>query len=57
MAANLTLDVPGPDTWYRDQLRLDAPLRFNILFSVGSSLLFAAAVLALGAWRLSRMDF
>lgn len=57
VAANTTLDVPSPDTWYRDQLRLDAPLSFNILFSIGSSLLFAAAMLALGAWRLSRMDF
>jgi ABC-type transport system involved in multi-copper enzyme maturation permease subunit len=57
VAANLTLDVPSPDDWYRDQFRIDAPLRFNILFSVGSSLLFAVALLALGAWRLARMDF
>lgn len=57
VAANVTLDVPSPDTWYRDRLRFDAPLPFNIAFSVGSSLLFALAMLALGAWRLGRMDF
>jgi ABC-type transport system involved in multi-copper enzyme maturation permease subunit len=42
----------------RDEARLalDTDWRHNILFSVGSSLAFAVLVLALGAWRLERME-
>jgi ABC-type transport system involved in multi-copper enzyme maturation permease subunit len=43
--------------WYRDQLGWDAPLRYNLLFSIGSSVAFVLAMLGFGAWRLSRIDF
>lgn len=43
--------------WYEEQLALDAELKFNILFSIGSSLAFAAAVLLIGWWRLNKIDF
>lgn len=46
-----------PDEWYERKFRLDAPLRFNILFSIGSSLAFLAAMLGLAWLRLSRIDF
>ncbi len=39
-----------------DLLTFDADWRHNIFFSVGSSLLFAFVMLALGAWRLERME-
>lgn len=35
----------------------NAPWRFNALLSVGTTLLFVMLVLALGYWRLSRIDF
>jgi hypothetical protein len=34
-----------------------APLKYNIFFSIGSSLVFLGAILALAWWRLSRIDF
>jgi len=45
------------ESLYSRAMQLDAPIRTNILQSVGTSLAFAALVLALGAWRLSRIDF
>ncbi len=45
------------DRWYEAQLGLRAPLRFNVLFSIGSSLLFLMLVLGIGAWRLQRTEF
>ncbi len=35
----------------------DAPWRFNAALSVGTTLLFIVAMLALGWWRLARIDF
>lgn len=46
-----------PVAWYTHRLDWDAPLRHNIFFSVGSSVLFALLLLALAAWKLRRIDF
>ena len=45
------------ESWYSKQLGLTAPLRYNILFSVGSSLAFAGALLAFGWLKLRKIDF
>ena len=42
---------------YERNFTLGAPWRFNILFSVGSSLAFVGAMLLLGWWRLTRIEF
>lgn len=42
---------------YESRLGWSAPWRFNAAFSVVTTLLFVVAVLALGWWRLSRIDF
>ena len=57
LASQLDLDETFVQAWYPRQLALDAPLRFNILFSIGSTLAFAAAMLLAGIWRLSRIAF
>jgi hypothetical protein len=46
-----------PESWYTRQLDWTAPLRHNIFFSVGSSLLFALALFGLAVWKLKRIDF
>jgi ABC-type transport system involved in multi-copper enzyme maturation permease subunit len=43
--------------WYERQFTLDAPLRYNPLFSIGSTLAFALISLLLAVWRLRRIDF
>lgn len=43
--------------WYERQFTLDAPLRYNPLFSIGSTLLFTLISLLLAAWKLRRIDF
>lgn len=43
--------------WYERQFTLDAPLRYNPIFSVGSTLLFTLVSLLLATWRLRRIDF
>lgn len=53
----LGLDMAAIEEWYPSQLGFTAPLRFNILFSLGSSLAFAAAMLLLALWRLRRIAF
>lgn len=53
----LGLDVASVEDWYASQLAFTAPLRFNILFSLGSSLAFAGAMLGLALWRLRRIAF
>lgn len=45
------------ESWYSKQLGLTAPLRYNILFSIGSSLAFAGALLAIGWLKLRKIDF
>ena len=57
LAKQVGLDRGAIDEWYPSQLSFDAPWRTNLIFSVGSSLLFAAAILALGLWRLARIAF
>ena len=47
----------NPFANYEERFAWDAPLEYNMLFSIGSSLAFAVAMLALGWWRLSRIDF
>jgi ABC-type transport system involved in multi-copper enzyme maturation permease subunit len=47
----------NPSDWYARQLSWTAPLRFNVLFSIGSSLAFCAAMLALAWWKIARIDF
>jgi ABC-type transport system involved in multi-copper enzyme maturation permease subunit len=42
---------------YENRLGWNAPLKYNIFFSIGSSLAFLMAVLALAWWRLARIDF
>lgn len=47
----------GEQEWYRRRLSWSAPWMYNIAWSLTSSLLFAAMLLALSCWRLSRIDF
>jgi ABC-type transport system involved in multi-copper enzyme maturation permease subunit len=42
---------------YGRQFGVNAPLKYNLLFSVGSSLAFALLMLLIGWWRLCRIDF
>lgn len=51
------LNSAGEEEWYTAQLDWDAELKFNLFFSIASSLAFAALVLLLGGWKLSRLDF
>jgi len=57
LATRIALDIQKAGEWYPDQLAFDAPLPFNILQSVGTSLAFAAAMLFLGWLRLRKIDF
>ncbi|HVS10964.1 MAG TPA: hypothetical protein VMS76_13935, partial [Planctomycetota bacterium] len=50
-------DDDNPFSLYEHRFGWTAPLKYNAFFSIGSSLAFAAAMLALGWWRLSRIDF
>jgi ABC-type transport system involved in multi-copper enzyme maturation permease subunit len=43
--------------WYRKRLSWSAGWPYNIAWSLASSMLFAALLLAIAAWRLSRIDF
>ncbi len=47
----------GQTNWYEEELGWTSPWRYNIFFSVGSSLVFAAVMLALGGRRVARIDF
>jgi ABC-type transport system involved in multi-copper enzyme maturation permease subunit len=51
------LNETGSADWYGSRLGWDAELKFNLFFSLGSSLAFAVLVLLLGWWRLARIDF
>lgn len=50
-------DRLDPDEWYQKRFRVDAPLRFNVLFSIGSTLVFTLLMLLLAWWKLRRIDF
>ena len=43
--------------WYRRRLGWSAPWPYSIGWSLGSSMLFAALLLAASCWRLKRIDF
>jgi hypothetical protein len=45
------------DDWYEQTFSWTAPWRFNIFFSIGSSLAFVLAMLTLAWLRLRRIDF
>jgi hypothetical protein len=45
------------DEWYEKRFGWTAPLRYNAFFSLLSSVAFAALLLAIAGWRLSRIDF
>ena len=53
----LDVNVLKKPNWYEEELRLNAPLPYNIFFSVGSSVAFALVMLLLGWWRLARIEF
>lgn len=46
-----------PSEWYESVFTLDAELKYNILFSIGSSLAFVIAMLGLAWARLRTIDF
>ncbi|HEV8113460.1 MAG TPA: ABC transporter permease [Planctomycetota bacterium] len=46
-----------PGAWYAARLGWTSPVKFNAFFSIGSSLAFAALMLGIATWRLSRIDF
>lgn len=46
-----------PEPWYAKVFGWSAPLKYNAAFSIASSLLFAALMLGIAQWRLSRIDF
>jgi len=54
---NESENATDPFSRYEHLLDWDAPLKYNIFFSIGSSLAFLLAMLALAWWRLSRIDF
>jgi hypothetical protein len=45
------------DDWYERRFGWTAPLKYNAFFSLASSILFAALMLFIARWRLSRIDF
>jgi ABC-type transport system involved in multi-copper enzyme maturation permease subunit len=47
----------GQDEWYRQQFGWTSPWRYNIFFSLASSLAFASLMLTIAWLRLSRIDF
>ncbi len=57
MGSRMGIDLKAVEDWYPSQLGLTAPLRYNILFSIGSSLAFTVLMLLLGWWRLRRIEF
>lgn len=57
MTFNESALASDPGSRFENLLGWDSPWRYNILFSIGSSLAFLAAVLGLAWWRLSRIDF
>jgi ABC-type transport system involved in multi-copper enzyme maturation permease subunit len=54
---NESENATDPTSRFENKLAWDAPLPYNIAFSIGSSLAFLIAVLALAWWRLARIDF
>ena len=50
-------DFEDPDAWFERRFAADAPLPFNLFFSIGSSIAFTVLMLVLASWKLSRVDF
>jgi len=46
-----------PDELFEGSARWGGELKYNLWFSIGSTLLFVALTLALAGWKLSRIDF
>jgi ABC-type transport system involved in multi-copper enzyme maturation permease subunit len=46
-----------PDRWYEKVFTWDAELKYNVFFSIGSSLAFVVAMLSLAWLRLRKIDF
>jgi ABC-type transport system involved in multi-copper enzyme maturation permease subunit len=47
----------GPGTWYAKVFTWDAELKYNVFFSIGSSLAFVLAMLSLACLKLRKIDF
>jgi hypothetical protein len=54
---NESENATDPFNRFRNVFDWDAPLKYNIFFSIGSSLAFLALVLAFAWLRLARIDF
>jgi ABC-type transport system involved in multi-copper enzyme maturation permease subunit len=54
---NEGVNATDPFSRFENLFGWDAPLAYNIFFSIGSSLAFLAVVLAIAWWRLARIDF
>jgi ABC-type transport system involved in multi-copper enzyme maturation permease subunit len=54
---NESENATDPNSRFENKLGWDAPLKYNIFFSIGSSLAFLLVVLGLAWLRLSRIDF
>ena len=54
---NEGVHATDPFSRFENLFGWDSPLAYNIFFSIASSLVFLAAVLAFAWWRLSRIDF
>lgn len=50
-------EMLDPEAWYRKRFSLSAPLKFNVAFSIGSTLCFTALMLLVAWWKLRRIDF
>ena len=46
-----------PASWYRRQFGWDSRLEFNAFFSIGTSIAFAALMLALAWLKIRLVDF
>lgn len=49
--------VADPTVWFQKQMSLTAPLKFNILFSIGSSVFFVLFMLYISLAALRNIDF
>jgi hypothetical protein len=50
-------ELMAPDQWYERRLGWTSELKFNLFFSIGSSIAFAMVMLLIAWWRLTRIDF
>ena len=49
--------MPDQEKWYIETYAWSGPLKYNLWFSIGSSLAFILAMLLIAWWKLSRADF